>query len=198
MSILTSSQLKTYLNISSGNSDQDTLLGYITSGAEDFVKLYTGQTFSSASTSAYFDGFGTNQIVIGAPILGLTTLKFAATRSGTSASDALSSGTDFVFYPQSGIVKKVDGVFTAGYQNVYVEYSYGYTSVPNPIFQATLEIAALAYFEARKGRLGLLSQNQDSRSQLMQEFVRGSMPPKTKAMLDIYSNPLGSPEEVPI
>jgi hypothetical protein len=201
MSIITVDQLKTYLDISSANSDQDTLLGYLTSAAESFVQLYTGNAFSSATTSAYFDGAGTNEIIISSPILSLSSLKKGATRAvvDDTTTSALTHVTDYVFYPQSGRVRLVgDAVFPFGYQNVYAEYTYGYGSVPPQILEVTLEIAAIAYYEARKGRLGLLSKNQDSKSSMMQEFVRGALPAKTKAMLDMYSNPLGQQEGVPL
>jgi len=190
MAWITVTDVKQYLDISDSVTSEDDFLLELATAAQNVVTEYTGHTFSSADTSAYYNGTGLEFLYIKAPIISLSTVKYAGSKSGISTATALTETDDYVYYPQTGRIELTSGtLFPFGAQNIYVEYVYGYNTVPSSVKQATIEIAVKAYKDHRKGRFGVFSKTLDSQAAVREIFTREFLATSTKAILDLYTNP---------
>jgi len=198
MSFATIHELKLLLDIDESNTNEDETLDMFLTLSEDVVKEYTGSTFTSATTSALYDGTGTNELFLKNPVLTFTVLKRNSSRKTVleSTTSALTYPDDYVYYPNVGKVLLNDSVFTKGLQNIYIEYVSGYSSTPTPIKQATLELAIKSYKDHRQGRFGVNSKALSSNATVRDDFVRTYLTPSTKSLLDLYRNPLEEGEEI--
>jgi len=145
MALITDSDLKEYLNIS--GTSQDALLTKIANRASAVIEDWLGRTIQAATYTEKHDG-GDNFIVVKhTPINSITSLVDDSVTVATSK---------YVYYSESGIVKLKSGYFTSGLQKVEITYNGGYSTVPDVITEAAIELGSLMYKEldAGEGRLG--------------------------------------------
>ncbi len=55
------------------------------------------------------------------------------------------SVSDYLLFPDRGMIRLSSGAFSTGYRNVLVEYTYGYTIIPGALKEAVLRLISLAY-----------------------------------------------------
>ena len=149
--LATLADFKIFLNIDSADTSQDTFLTSCLTNAGAIVERYLNRKIEAADYDEKYDGGGNNFIILNyMPINSISSLKDG---------DDTISVDDYVYYADSGIVKLKSGYFEDGIQNVQISYNAGYTTVPDVIEEATLEIAALLYkgSDAGEGRLGKAS-----------------------------------------
>ncbi len=153
MAIITATDLKSYLEII--GTGQDTLLGNIATRANSLIQAFLNRNIEAADYTEKHDGGDNFIIVKNPPINSISSL----TDNGTAVSTS-----DYVYYSDSGIVKLKNKYFTNLLQGVEISYNGGFSTVPDVIVEATLEIGAIIYKEtdAGEGRLGKgsLSMNQ--------------------------------------
>lgn len=123
--IITLQELKDYLEITS--TDKDTLLQKLVDASSDFVKDYTGYEWVETEYRETIDGPGSNSVVLSQrPVQDLTSVKIDSTEL---------TSDKYVVYENEAIVTRKYENFPQDLQNVEVQYTAGYTSVPEDIKQ---------------------------------------------------------------
>ena len=125
-----------------------TLLTNLLEAASDLVDNYCDQSFTSASATEYYDGNGLKWIIVDrAPITAITSL----TITDDNDTDHTIATTDLSYDGSTGKVQFKPTVssaydyFLPGFQNVTIVYTAGYTTIPEAIQEATVQIARNLY-----------------------------------------------------
>jgi hypothetical protein len=129
-SIVTLSEMRTFLNIPSSQTGKDSLLIELINSYKDEIEQYLGVGIINTTYTEYYDGNGTDCLFLKHyPIVSVTTLTIDDT--------AQTENTDFYIYGDEGYLKLEDDVFEADLHNVYIIYTAGWganrDAVPNPI-----------------------------------------------------------------
>jgi hypothetical protein len=148
MSIIAYTDLKTFLNIATADTTNDTLLTAIAARACGIVEEYLCRTVEAATyTDETHDG-GDELIIV----------KHRPLNSVSSITDWLSTlvSDQYTFYVDSGIVQLYAGKFANRANGVKITYNGGWATVPSTIKEACNEIGVLLYKESGAGddRLG--------------------------------------------
>ena len=144
----TPTDVKSYLNISTTNSD--TLLSAMISGYSAAIDNWTNRTFTQTTTTYKANGNGSAILMLkDYPVISVSSV----TVDGIAyiQSDGKTSGyiaDDFAIY-------LIGARFNKGFQNVSVSYSFGYATIPNDIKQTVIELVAYKFKET--DRIGLQS-----------------------------------------
>lgn len=99
------------------------------------IEARTGRTFEAASATEIYDGNGSNRLVLS---------NYPVTSISSLALDdiALAVDDNYKCDKPNGILGRVDSeVFTEGFQNIEVTYSYGYDDIPIPLVSALTKMA---------------------------------------------------------
>lgn len=191
MAYIVLNDLKLLLDINLTNTSEDSILQLFIDVADEVISEYTGIIVPvSSRVGVLYDGTGLPDLYIEAPVVNLTSLEIADTRKEVLTNGTLLTSDDYVITWGIGKISLVNKVFPKGLQNIRISYDTGYASTPNPIKQVALELAAKSYKDHRQGRFGLTGKAISSQASVRDEFVKTYMTPSTKALLDLYRNPL--------
>jgi len=175
------SDVKTYLGITDSNSDA--VLNALAANVSAAVEAYCNRTFASASyTETRNGGCGPKMFLMNGPVTAVASVAVGG-QSVPPAPDAASGGYVFdsnVVYIRPGGSGPQE--FHKGIQNVVVQYTAGYASVPPDVSQAcVLWIAAIF---AKRTRIDKRSETLGQ--QQTQAYDLSDMPATTKRMLSSY------------
>lgn len=152
---MTLSQAKDYLSIASGDTTKDSWVEMLINSASDLIERHCSRSFKSASYTHYFDGHGTNEIVLSQyPVSNVTSVKVDSLR--VFGSDTALASTSFQAM-EGGILRLHDTRFPEGSQVVKVEYTAGYTTVPGDLQIACLFLVEWVFRTQNDRRLGRTS-----------------------------------------
>jgi hypothetical protein len=133
MALVTKEDVKTYLNYD-GDTNDSVIDSLIARYEADFKHFIGGVDFDATSTyttyTEYFDGDGTNSLLLKRPIRSITSIHIDTDRN--YGADTLVASTDYVYYSESGIVRLDYKVFSVGNQSVKVVYAAGYKTTDAP------------------------------------------------------------------
>lgn len=166
MAYPTITDLKLLLNIT--NTNEDSLLTQINTGAKEFAERHAGRVFESASAARSFPLIpryidGTKRL--------LTTkgMDFTSVSSLVNADGSTIASTDYTLLPVGALVDNqpyyqirltdASGLTFTGDGLVVVTAAWGFdTACPAPIFTAILELGALTYRARMTGNAGAVQQ----------------------------------------
>jgi len=172
MAVVTLTQVKTHLNITT--TSDDTELTFFAGVATALVQGHADRIFEVTSLTQTFDG-GTDTFV-------LRTSPLTTVTSVTVSGTALAAAT-YVADLQNGIVRTLARQ-PAGFGTVVIAFTVGSTDVPDLIEQATLE-AVRHLWETQRGKRGGRQPREGD------EYVPGtgySLPRRVEELLDSLRN----------
>jgi len=145
-----------FVNGNTGDAEQQKILTYYINSASAFCNLYTDRKLKSRALTEYYSGDGTNSIITNEyPITEITAIYDDLDR--TYGSDTLIDSDNLAILPD-GLAYKIvydGGTFQVGIRNLKVEYTAGYTSIPNDLQQACLEVIAYYFKNTEDNRFGV-------------------------------------------
>ena len=170
-SLTTVDDLKTFLQIASSDTSEDTRLEELLDGVEWAVESFTKRRFASRSYTEYHDGNGRQLVVLrNRPVTAITSVKVDATGyygNGTNAfaaSTAWTIGTDYtpknltadednpgLLIALKGSMFDGRGVWPEGIGNIEVVYTAGYQTIPSDLILAVHQLASGVRQGAVKG-----------------------------------------------
>jgi hypothetical protein len=173
--LTTLANVKQYLGITSSNDDA--LIARLVSSASQYVQTWLNRTLVSTTYSEIRDGNSSYAMSPREyPITGVSSVTID-TVVVPLAADATKSGYRF----DSERVVLTDYSFAKGYQNVVINYTAGYATIPVEIEQATIEMIANVY--RAKDRVGVSSKSIGGESV---SFFMGAMTDSIKTILNNY------------
>jgi hypothetical protein len=113
--------------------DEDEIEALIAEGQAE-IEMQTGRTFDSSEAAEILDGNGGIRIVLSNyPVISVESVK---------ADDITLAADDFKVDKPNGIIGRVDEEeFTEGFQNVEVNYHFGYDEIPSPLISALTKMS---------------------------------------------------------
>lgn len=167
--LTTLAAVKSYAGIKSADSDAE--LTRLIGAASEWVETYLSRPVLSESVSQWRNGH--NGAVLVVPFTPITAVSAVVVDGLTIPASAVS------FTP---IAIKLDGYrFTAGVQNVRVDYTAGYAAVPADIEQAVIEACTLAY--KRRDHLDVSAKSLAGETI---SYITAAFTPSSKQVLDQY------------
>ena len=162
--------VKPWLDIASGDTSKDTILGFLISSCSNLMEQWMGRAICQATFTENYNGTGTSRLVLDQkPITAVSSLKINdAVIPGVT--DPLQYGFMFddnglylvgsvvpYYLPGNPGISNVSGnnVFTRGNQNVAVVYQAGYATVPMALQQACVDFVAHKF--RQRSRIGMKS-----------------------------------------
>ena len=154
MSLTSRDALKRYLGIGASDTSQDDLLDDLIDYASERLESHCARRFASEALTEYIDGPGTRQVVLSRrPVTELTSVRVDSDREFAAETEIDSS--ELVLHAESGLIERDGAVFPSGASNVRVQYTAGYSGVPDDVEAAAIKLAAAWYAHARSGADGL-------------------------------------------
>jgi len=167
--LTTLAAVKGYMGLTS--SDADTLLSRLISAASAWVETYLSRPVLATSVQQWRNGH--NGAVMVVPYTPVTAVSVVMVDGLTIPASAVS------FTPLA--VKLTGYRFTAGIQNVRIDYTAGYATVPPDIEQCVIEACALSF--KRKDHLDVSSKSLAGETI---SFITAAFTPSAKQVLDQY------------
>ena len=150
--LITLSELKTRLKISTSDTTYDDLLYSIIEGSSALIEDYCGRTFSGTTTlTETFDIDNLHQY-----LLKVSYIPIVSVSSIVDNGDTVDSSYYYI-YEETGIIKTDTHAFTTGLQTVDVTYTGGYTTPPTAIKEVTKVLCASLF--NRAGAEGIVSES---------------------------------------
>jgi hypothetical protein len=178
--LITLSELKTDMNIS--NTNNDATLESLILPASEAIEKHCFQKFHQASAVWMFDGCGQARMFIDAdgPLLTALSLEFRYGNSATwTAVDAENYTASDYF------ITRIDGeVFTEGYANWRLTYTYGYSLVPAQVKKAVCEL--IKHWTAYSQRVGVMSDVMGGGLKVNYAAITDELPNSVKQLLINY------------
>ena len=173
MALISTSEYKAYAGIS-GTGD-DTAIGVYVNIANAWIARMCGRTFESATYTEYYDGDGTDTLVLkNTPITSITSIKF---RNADDTLDTALSSTLYRVDLATGVIKLLGSTrvwgyddtssglpatelvyssrFTEGHQNWQVVYVGGYATIPDDLKYAAYLTVDLLF--NNRGQAGMFN-----------------------------------------
>lgn len=154
MSLVSVSEYKVSLSIDPADQNADSLLTIYQSEIEGWVKNYIGRDLETATYTEYYDGNGTNELILNQyPVTSVTKIEFY-----DGVVNETEVWTEQVLHDQFNrkYIRKthtliLDGLtFPCDSQNIRITYVAGYTTMPPDIQKACKELMYLYYSEMKK------------------------------------------------
>lgn len=145
-----------FLNGDASDADQQKMITFYINKASSVCNLLTDRKLKSRSLTEYYSGDGTNTIFTNEyPITAITAVYDDLDR--VYGSDTLIDSDDLAFLPDKLANRIVydGGTFQNGIKNLKVEYTAGYTTIPDDLEEACLEIIAYYFKNTEDGRFGV-------------------------------------------
>jgi hypothetical protein len=164
MSLATLAQLKTHLGFKTSDTQYDAKLTLFLSAGSDFVESYCARVFASQSYTELFHGNRSNFLNPRQwPIISITELRISSERDWVSASSLISSTAYGISSDKIEIVY-YDSIFPKGYDNVRLQYTAGYSTMPNDLVMANLWASEWFYLHNNRGDAGRTSASKQGES----------------------------------
>lgn len=168
MPITTLATVKEYLGLT--GTEEDSLLNRLIDWATDFIHSYCGRIFPQGSYDEYYDGDGTEGLLSQQfPIVSVSSLE---------VDGVVKDSTSLVIYAPLGLIRLKSGTFPKGKQNVRLQYTAGYATLPKDLEHACIELVSLKYYDRGRERLGVEGREGVS-------FV-SQLPSEIKQVLELY------------
>lgn len=168
MPLTTVAKVKEYLGLT--GTTEDALLGGLVDWATDFVHSYCGRYFPQASYDEYYDGDGTDGLLLRQyPVVSVASVEIGGVQLDPAS---------YALYAQLGLVRLKGGVFPRGKKNVRLQYTAGYSTIPKDLEQAAVELVAIKYYDRGVDRLGLEARGGTR--------YLPQMPQEIRTVLDLY------------
>lgn len=207
----TRAEVKSYLGIASSNTTDDSLLDALLLRTTKLIQNYTGRDLLQTTyTDERYDGDGERDLhLLAYPLITLTSVYDDPDRDFDSES-LLDEDTSDVeghyiiirkgFVENPGIIRRVDGVWAKGDQNIKVTYVAGYAdaNIPKDLVQAQIDWVSFIYRnkDARVGidsyRIGQYSVTYKKNSSMGAQGsgLSPALPPdEVRMVLDTYRDP---------
>jgi len=149
--------VREYLNLPTNEVDRDTFIENLINRSYKVLEAYIGKTIKSATYTEYYDGDGTDTLLVDQwPIISITSLNEDVSRDflGDTAIDA----TDILIYAKEGrIVLYADEyAFSIGKQNIKIVYVAGYADIPADLALAALmHVSSIYNLAGADGHVGM-------------------------------------------
>lgn len=164
MALVTLAQVKAQLDITGVNANQDTKLDLFREAAEAWLLGYLDRQIESGSVTDYQHGDRANEILLRQfPVTAVAELRIDSAHLFT-ATDTLVAATDYGIADDGNGIVLYNRVFPAGYNNIKIVYTAGYTPVPADIKIAVLWLAEWFYLHNNRkdmGRTGMGKQDEN-------------------------------------
>lgn len=145
--IVTTADIKAFLNIPTTDTSFDTQLGLFVDAASQMIVNRIGPVAGSPTYDEWYDGGSPSIVLRHTPVQSITSIteSYGSSAVYTLTAQVLDSGSVGGAYGYSGdlsrglLTRRVSGIathFAAGLQNVHVVYVAGYATVPADIEQA--------------------------------------------------------------
>lgn len=173
------STVRTFLAL--GTTNDDALLSGLITSASKWIEAYLSRPVAVVSASDSFAGARTGKVFLShTPVVSVTSVTFL----GAAIPAATHGGADlgWLLYPETGCVAfRGYWLPSGGPGTLKIDYTAGWTSVPEELAQACVELVALRYKE--RARWG-----QDSASNAGQSisFLTEDVPRGVKTILNQY------------
>ncbi len=183
--------VRQFLGLSQGHDDE-ALLVHMIESASAAGRAFLGYDPAPADYAEYYDGDGSDCIICRHwPIIGVNALSDLDTSVGTQ-------DTDYMVYPEEGVVRLYSGRFSATPRGVYCHYSAGLSPwPPDDLQQAANEMVQAKYAgrgtgtdndrQVKSERVGDYQVTyEDGTTQATR--TAADIPAKARAVLDRYRN----------
>lgn len=176
MPLATLADLKTYLGITT--AAVDTELTRLLNMASQVAEQHVERTLSSGARTERRSGKGGNVLYLkNYPITAVSLL----TIDGTTYTASDGTTTGYLINDDGMSLTLIGACFNVGVKNIVVNYTAGYTTIPDDVQHSVIEIAAQAYRE--KDWIGFSAKTLAGESVT---FTRGFIPDSAKAVLGLY------------
>ena len=175
--LTTLSDLKAWLSIPLSTTTDDALLTRLITAASKYIQSWLNRTIASATYNETRDGNGGTRMLLGNyPVTGVAALSI----DGIAISPSAGPGQPGYVFNQYSI-SLIGYRFTRDYSNVAITYTAGYSSVPQELAQACIEMISLRYKE--RDRIGLVSKGLAGETTA---FSQKDMPASVQTILGNY------------
>lgn len=182
MGFITLEEYKNYAEITSTNEDRK-LINLI-ENSTDFIKVYCGLDFTQNTYTEELDLEGRYVFLSQLPVVSVTSVKYYDD-TGT-LSDAVDAA-EYRIFKEEGMLSVSYDLYALIYYSKYTEkqvqvvYQAGYSTIPNSIKQATMDL--VKYYQ-KSEYLPVMSANVRTIDYDVMHSV--SLPPHIRRMLSIY------------
>lgn len=196
IALLTLDEAKAYLKVDSDTGDA--MLGILINATSQWVKNYLNRNFVSTSHTEYYNGDGSDILMLkNIPIVSVTTIHDDTDR--VYGSDTLVSATNYIVMKESGFIKAWDlyGSWTPGTANIKAVYTAGYTTGDAGTMPYDLRLAVLRILD-HQWRQGFTHRRLDVSSESIGDqtttFRNDGMPVDALKILEQYRRVLDTPQ----
>jgi hypothetical protein len=148
MSLISTSDLRTWLAIEEGDKKPNAKLESVSKVVQDFVDNFTNRKIEAARYNShpeftYLDGTGHAWIYV--PQYPLSWVNWIGVDADRAWGDGTEIGTDDIFYYPSGKIVSEGGNFISGRRNVKVDYIAGYAPIVGGTHNSAISTYPLPY-----------------------------------------------------
>ena len=173
--------VKAYLRIGLANTDDDGAIRALADAANVAIAKSLQRNVMTASYSETRDGTGTPTLMLlNFPVTAVASAQFVGpVPGGVVNTQTLVAGQDYTFTKFA--LKMYRGRWPKGIQNILINYTAGYQSMPSDLTHAATKVAALRYRELeRLGQKSKIIANENI------TFDLSEFPPDVIGILDRY------------
>jgi len=157
-SLTTLADLKSYLGLS--DVTHDTLLTALIARASEAIERYCSREFAQVARTEYYDGRGVPRLVLRQrPVAASPAPVVYDDPAREFGADSAVRAGDIILHADEGIIELALGVFSDGSLNVKVTYTAGYATIPTPLAQACILLAAALFHRGQQGADGVASES---------------------------------------
>lgn len=118
-----------------------TLLAALLTAASDSVERYCGRVFLSAERTETYSGLGTNILFLRCyPVASVATIKWL---DDDAVETEITTGNRVNL--RTGELRLTEEYFPCGFENIKVKYTAGWTTIPEAVQEAVVQIVAQLY-----------------------------------------------------
>jgi uncharacterized phiE125 gp8 family phage protein len=190
--LTTLASVQAHLGLSAGVDES--LLETLINQASDIVEKHIGRAIKSATYTQYYDGDGSEDLILrNWPLISVTTLHVDTARSFPDGS-LLTADTDYVVYKEDGRISLLTeplrnqygaNVFPSSRKCIKVVYVAGYATVPNDLIWAANEMVAYLY-DNRSAASAVASQSIGGFSESYNDAAGTDIPAHVRKVVDRY------------
>jgi uncharacterized phiE125 gp8 family phage protein len=197
--LTTLAKVQAHLGIAAGTDES--LLETLINQATDLCEKYTGRKFYTASYTEYYDGDGTDELLLAHyPIISVTHLYVDESRAYPASSE-YTENTHFLVYKEEGRLSLLTvarfnrtdlATFPSEKKCIKVEYVAGYAAIPGDLEWACNELVGHLY-NSRGSTSVVQSQSIGGFSETYADASAVAIPAPVRNILDAYVNHVISP-----
>jgi len=159
--IVTLAECKTYLNITSGSTDD--LLDFLRGKATSFIEsgAFLNRVLTETQYKQLYSADGVQKLQLDYyPITEVTVLSESLDYDNKTY-EADYSATDYLIHEDVGQIEMLWSYFSTLQRNTYIEYKAGYSAadMPPDLKMVVLDLISKKYFDIKQGRFGITARN---------------------------------------